>query len=917
MTAEVLSAVPAALAPIKPQLQAILSEDKSADQIAIIWHEEPPVMRFFSAIDGIDIEFVYCTSELAIREALVNHAGTTRLVLLSKFDQVQLGKDVLARLWRYKPQRISPWKSLQQLIGVRAIDPRLTRRYGRWMAEALLNGHEQFRGQVEFGEVLDLDTAWSALAISYLNYSEPNVDLPSLFRWSSTVSENLADQLPSKMREHLGDWLTPHLPSLAPIIERLIQDGRAHELLATGVACSVIYKSKLSDLTSIDEHLVYSGRGRFSERYLGGQKFDISVLAEFGQLSETIAYSMMRDAQQRTVTASLDLAEQWLLSLDFRPALNVSNLLTGSFNQRIGAFANDLKLALVKGNSIRAEKSFNVLKNHILAQLGSNQHRLERMEMALRLTRWVNTNPAPTNDATSTIRRYGVDGSFVDRARSQLWAGDVHEELNTLYQDVSSRISMAVDSQNREFSDYLANIARGDKLLTDLLPVEDALESLVAPLAKQKPVLLVVLDGMSYAVYRELQDDLINNQWVEINNNTEVMSRCLIAALPTITNISRYSLLTGALSSGTAEEEKRGFAKHPELKKVASSKFPPLLLHKQDLQQPGGHALVSEARSAIAGTEHRVIGTVINAIDDQLSSSSQVTVSWDLKAITLLRHVLEAAREANRVVLITSDHGHVLEHNSNYLNGSEEGGERYRLGSNPGDQEVLVSGPRVVTPSTSAILPWSESIRYTKSKNQGYHGGGTLQEITIPVGIFISATDSELMEGWFEVPKETPEWWRIDSLNALNETSVPYDANKKTPPKPKSSKKHQLKKEVIGDLFQAEADEQRIDRTVNKNDWVSALIDSNVYKQVSARAARISVTQEQLRLFLDLLASKDGTVMESIISRELELPKIRVRGFLRNVQKLLNIDGYPILTVDPESSTVKLNIPDLKTQFEL
>jgi hypothetical protein len=57
--------------------------------------------------------------------------------------------------------------------------------------------------------------------------------------------------------------------------------------------------------------------------------------------------------------------------------------------------------------------------------------------------------------------------------------------------------------------------------------------------------------------------------------------------------------------------------------------------------------------------------------------------------------------------------------------------------------------------------------------------------------------------------------------------------------------------------------------------------------------------------------------MESMISRELELPKIRVRGFLRNVQKLLNIDGYPILTVDPESSTVKLNIPDLKTQFEL
>jgi len=34
-------------------------------------------------------------------------------------------------------------------------------------------------------------------------------------------------------------------------------------------------------------------------------------------------------------------------------------------------------------------------------------------------------------------------------------------------------------------------------------------------------------------------------------------------------------------------------------------------------------------------------------------------------------------------------------------------------------------------------------------------------------------------------------------------------------------------------------------------------------------------------------------------------------------QKLLNVDGYRVLWQERESQTVKLNIDDLKTQFEL
>ena len=60
-------------------------------------------------------------------QASTKNSHEERLVLLSRFDEVHLAKDVLARLWKNEPQRISPWKTLQQLIRVREIDPRLTK----------------------------------------------------------------------------------------------------------------------------------------------------------------------------------------------------------------------------------------------------------------------------------------------------------------------------------------------------------------------------------------------------------------------------------------------------------------------------------------------------------------------------------------------------------------------------------------------------------------------------------------------------------------------------------------------------------------------------------------------------------------------------------------------------------------------
>ncbi len=57
--------------------------------------------------------------------------------------------------------------------------------------------------------------------------------------------------------------------------------------------------------------------------------------------------------------------------------------------------------------------------------------------------------------------------------------------------------------------------------------------------------------------------------------------------------------------------------------------------------------------------------------------------------------------------------------------------------------------------------------------------------------------------------------------------------------------------------------------------------------------------------------------MVAAVVQVMGVPAIRINGFLAGVQKLLNVDGYAVLSIDRTTKTVKLNIELLKTQFQL
>ena len=52
-------------------------------------------------------------------------------------------------------------------------------------------------------------------------------------------------------------------------------------------------------------------------------------------------------------------------------------------------------------------------------------------------------------------------------------------------------------------------------------------------------------------------------------------------------------------------------------------------------------------------------------------------------------------------------------------------------------------------------------------------------------------------------------------------------------------------------------------------------------------------------------------------ARAAELPMARLDGLIARMQRLLNVDGYEILTLDRHENRVELNVGKLKRQFDL
>jgi hypothetical protein len=844
-----------------------------------------------------DVAVAYCGSALEVRERLNDRPPEgPPLVVLTPLEDADLGLDVLARLAKRRLLRLDPWAVVRELFRAPALDPRFARY--PWMADILVAAAPVGGFAPAASGLLTLETAWEVILQAVVNLRAGRPDVAALLAWS-TDSQNLARYAaaPATVRAALSDWVTEAAGAVGSALWRCVEIGRGTDALPAGLLCSVLFD------TAAQSDLELARAAVRLEQHIGQASLDPAVARRWATAAEELVVATIRTAGLSAVGPWLQRADELMASVGAVAHAHVSSVLPAGLRQRLAAYAS--ALCESAGNE-RLDGSEGALcaaasaHQHVL--LRSDPERGERLDMSVRLLRWLRTAQTTPASFAAAAADYATVGALVDWARTALRGGDPLPELSAAYQALLARVTARREAENRQFVQLLRGWTEteGDG---DVLPIEEVLGRVVVPLAAASPVLLLVLDGQSCAVFQELAADLVRRGWLPIRPAVAGVAAVpsvapVIAAFPTVTERCRASLLCGALTDGGQPVEAAGFAQHPGLLAQSRGQFPPRLFHKGALTDASETDLADAVRDTVASPDTRVVGVVLNAVDDYLLKSDQVRARWTVDYVALLEPLLFAAQTCGRTVVITSDHGHVLEADTELRRAGQS--DRWRAeDGRVADDEIVLVGRRVWSHTGGRIVvPWSERLRYG-GKKSGYHGGASPQEVVVPLGVFIPATAE--VEGWEPGMLVYPDWW-TDEAVAPRPVAV-------TPPTAGPLRAGQ------GELFPP--------RPVTRPPapapagWIEALFGSEVFAAQKAAAGRVPLADDRIRTLLTTLHERGGTLTLTALGQKLGLELVRLRGTISAMRRLLNVDGYEVLGVDEGSGSVVLNLDLLKTQFGL
>lgn len=884
---------------IAAQLDRVLASDPSAVALAIRARARQPWPETLNQ-RGRQFALRWCESSLAIREALCDverHDPTAAgLVVITPLATHELAEDIAARLARGRVFQPEGWDMVRQLFQAKETDARLGR-YA-WMPQTLIDGAAQGPYPPVANGFLGLETAWQEVLQRFLRIPAARPDAVSLLTWSMTSgAATTLDQLPAAARADVMRWLTEAAGSAGEMVLGCIEAGRTADALPLGLVCGVVFAPEGEGQAALGQAAIRLERF-VSDKHIG--------VAE-GRAWARAADQVVRAAGLDATRAMLDRADSLLRDLRVAEFAHLSDMLPTALDQRL----QDLALALsahvaepTEANLTQVELQADRALRHTL--MTAQPPRAERVEMARRLSRWLLTAPRPATPLQTAVTWQSDEGAFVDWARFRLLGGDEVPELSQAY----SACREALIARRNKFAKPFAQALiewNANKPSVDgrLVPVESVLERVLAPIASNHPTLLLVMDGLSMSIFRELFARSASHGWAEMVPSDIGQPMIGVAALPTVTEVSRASLLCGRLTLGAAAQEKSGFASHAALLAQSRPGAPPRLFHKGELADATN--LAPEVRAAVADPHQRVIGVVYNAVDDHLSGPDQLHQRWALEDLRLLLPLLREAREARRVVVITADHGHLLEDGTTQLAGGES--DRWRPGTDGrGPHELVVSGGRVVTSdgSNAVVCLWGESTRYGGRKN-GYHGGLSPQEVTVPLSVMVPLGMS--LPGWTPAPPAQPEWWELPPIPKSKEAK-PAVAQPVRPAGRKPTAQ-------VGQPQLFEETELPPAPAPAAPDWISALLSGTIYASQRQLAARVALPDEKMRALLTALSERGGKLSRAALAQRLSLPEIRLGGMLSAVRRMLNVDQAPVLVIDEAAGTVELNIALLHQQFRV
>jgi hypothetical protein len=847
---------------------------------------------------GRRFRLAWCDSELLIREQLdaVEEDGTDGIVVLTPLDTADLGADVLGRFPHARLDETDRWGALRSAFRARDIDPRL--RAHRWLADLLLISAPPAGYPPVAGGILDLDTAWRSVRERLLGLPEGRGDAMALLWWSlDEVNLGRLAAIPEEARARMAERLSATGGPAGTLVIAATMAGHGADALALGLVCGVIFAEGEpgDDLREAAVRL---------EPFFGGRRVEGEAgkaLAEAGRrvlLQLEPGQPAARAAQTRAAALLAEVRGDRYAGLS--PALVVG------LEARMREAAVALAAAIGSSREDDLRRACDLVRRALEHDRAADEPiRVERLEMAARLCRWLASQRRPATSLAGAAAAFATEDGFADRARHALRPGDELPEVAAAYARIREAAAARREAQNVAFADLLREWNAAGSSGTDVLPIERVLDTVVGPLARETPVLLLVLDGLSFPIYRVLMETLTRQGWVSLERRDGLTPTAAAAALPTVTEVSRASLLCGRLVRGDQTAERSGFASHPALVAVSRAGKPPRLFHKAELG--GGPELEVEVRDAIADPAQRVVGVIHNAVDAQLAGSDQLDLTWSSEALRQVGGLLRVARDVGRAIVVISDHGHVLDEGTVQRTGVP--GDRWRVAAEgPAAGEIALTGGRVLAPdgSRSVVAAWSEHVRYA-ARRVGYHGGTSPQEVLVPIGVLRAG---EPPPGWDAAPPAEPAWW-YGADGGQPPLAIPAPAAAVAYPKPRRGADSRQ-----AELFVPSASSGAVVASGPPPPiWIDGLLASAVYYAQHRLAGRGAPPADQVRALLSALAGRGGRLSRIALAQALSAPVFRIGGLVNAARRVLNVDQVQVLAIDGED--VVLDEALLRLQFAL
>jgi hypothetical protein len=836
-----------------------------------------------------DEEFLVrlCRSALSVRAAMDEAKDQNlRVVVVATCKPEELGRDVEARVVGNRFRIADAWRAITERFGADHLSASVPRQ--NWLRELLLGTPDHELPPLTTSNVLDLETvqgvAFRSLGMLPASSTMRRLDLVSLLRWGGSAAASRQAETDPQQQACLRSWIEDQLGLAGAALWGSILAKHGNNAAALGLALRVLLEAKRGG--GRDSKMLVVAETRL-EKFLG-KHVAVDALEPWAAAAEDLVRADLEARRTAEWQRTLKSADEIIAELGITALAAHSAFLTSGLRQREEDLASALEAARtgINPDLSHVERAAQRILGHALA-LELRQGRLEAVRMAVRLLRWLQTTPTGPGEFRSLALAYGREGSFVDWAREFL---DYPAPLQPAMKELWSAVQDRRELFNQRFAEASLGQFAAPCLSPELVPLELVLDRVIAPLAKVSPVLLLVLDGMSLAVFHEILESLTH--WSEIGprlDNAEFGTRRYgVAVLPTVTEASRTSLLCGEVTTGNAATERAAFQVHPATQHGNSK---PKLFHKDSLTE-GRVGLTPEVSSAVGDSRGtRVVGVVLNAIDDWLGKGDQDAARWTVDRIKPLLELLQCAAAGDRVVVITSDHGHVREHGT--VLAAAPDGSRHRLAGEPTTGELRVAGPRVATPGHQVVVPWTEKVRYTPPRQHGYHGGISPQEVLVPLSVF--ARPGIELEGYAEVLPTKPTWWEADAPSVA-EMPKTKPAAAKSKPRPAA---------------------QQLPFGGMRQDTVAQLLQSKIYASQAELAGKMRVEDGRVATILGALAEHGGGMTTSALATKLELPQSRVQTIIQGLRRMLNTDGVEVIEFDAPSHTLRCDWDRLRLQFEL